>query len=257
MALNAILTAGGRLPKALRAYSTSPVKALLSCGKLTLLGAAAQAAQHCGMLARIAAVGGDEVQQATPDGVEYVREGEDVIDNIYNAFVTLGGAGHDYVIISPDLPFISADGLAAFLAAAQVKAAMAFPLISREDFLTRFPQAKNFFERLDGRRVTMGSMIYMTGPMLQSNIPLGRDFFRYRKLPYKLAGMLGFSIIWGYLTQRLRLSQLEARASRLMGGDVRGVWVSDAGLAYDIDNRENYEYALKRIEAEEKSKAEG
>jgi CTP:molybdopterin cytidylyltransferase MocA len=250
MALHAILTAGGRLPKALREFSPSPVKALLPIGGRTLLARAAEAARGCGMVGRIAAVGGDDVQQATPEGVEYVREGLDVIDNIYHGFVTLGGLENDYVIISPDLPFISAGGLAGFLAAARVKAAMAFPLVSGEDFLARFPGAPNRFERIDGGRVTMGSMIYMTGTMVLSNIPLGRDFFRYRKLPYKLAGLLGFSIIWGYLTRRLRLSQLEARASRLTGGSVRGVFVSDAGLAYDIDNRENYAYALKRLQAE-------
>lgn len=250
MALHAIITAGGRLPKALRILSPSPVKALLPLGGRTLLERAAEAAQACGMLQRIVVVGGDEVQHATPAGVEYVREGEDVIDNINNGFVTLGGLEHNYVIISPDLPFLSAAGMVAFIAGAREKAAMAFPLVSREDFLSRFPGAKNRFERLDGGCVTMGSMIYLTGQMLQWNIPLGRDFFRNRKLPYKLAGMLGWSIIWGYLTGRLRLTQLEARATRLMGGEVRGVWVNDAGIAYDIDNRENFQYALTRLEGE-------
>ncbi len=247
MALHAILTAGGTLPRALRQYSPSPVKALLSVGGQTLLEHAAQAARDCGMVQRIAAVGGEQVERGVPAGVEYVREGLDVIDNIHNSFLALGGLEHDYIIISPDLPYITADGLATFLAAAQLKAELAFPIVTAAHFLLQFPGAPNFFERVDGERVTLGSSIYMTGRMLQTNVPLGRDFYRFRKAPHKLASMLGWRIIWGYLTRSLRLAALEARVGRLTGGEVRGVYVSDAGLAYDIDNRVNYQYAVEHL----------
>lgn len=244
MALHAILTAGGMLPQALRRYSPSPVKALLNVGGRTLLELAAQAARDCGMVERIAAVGGEQVERSVPAGVEYVPEGYDVIDNIHNAFVALGGLEHDYAVISPDLPFISGDGLAAFIAAAMVKAELAFPVITAAHFKERFPGASNAFELLDGQRVTMGSAVFMTGRMLQANVPLGRDFYRYRKLPHKLAALLGWRVIWAYLTRSLRLSALEVRAGQLTGGRVCGIFVSDAGLAYDIDNRANYEYAV-------------
>ena len=35
----------------------------------------------------------------------------------------------------------------------------------------------------------MGSVIFMTGHALKINIPLGRDFYRNRKFPLRMAAM--------------------------------------------------------------------
>jgi 2-C-methyl-D-erythritol 4-phosphate cytidylyltransferase len=277
MPLHAIIIAGGRLPKALRPLSASPVKALLTVGQATLLETSVRAVRESGMVQRIAVVGNAEVERAATKlrardgaagleyvregdgaaGLEYVREGESVIDNILYGFAALGGLDHEYLIVSPDLPFLSGDALAAFVAAARLHAALALPLVAQADFLARFPGAPNHFERLDGARVTLGSCVYCTGPMLQSNIPLGRDFYRYRKLPHRLALLLGLPIAWAFLTRRLKLAMLERRAEQLTGGAVRGVWLRDAGIAYDVDNRQNYEYALRMLGGEEQPQNSG
>jgi hypothetical protein len=90
--------------------------------------------------------------------------------------------------------------------------------------------------------------VYITGPALKSNIPLGRDFFNARKYPHRLAIMLSLPIAIAYMLGRLRLSAVETRARQLTGAETRGVAMRDAAIAYDVDNRMNYEYAVQHIQ---------
>lgn len=244
MALQAILIAGGRLPSQLRPLSGSPVKALLDVGGQTLLARAARAALACPAIERVCAVGNDEVAQAArTTGCEYAPEGETVIDNVFNAFNALGGKEHSYIIISPDLPFINTEALGAFIAAAQASPAeIALAVVTGAAFLTRFPGAPNRFERVDGGPLTLGSVFYLTGPALYSNIPLARDFFRWRKWPHQLALLLGLPIAWAFLTGQLKLAVLERRAAQLTGVEVRGLGAPPE-LAYDVDNLANLRVA--------------
>jgi hypothetical protein len=256
MALHAIITAGGRLPRELEPHSESRVKALLRVGDSTLL-ASAIAALRSGRLASeplvddIAVVGSAEVRaQISPDEA-HVEEGQNLVDNILRGFLHLGAEQHDYLVLSPDMPFVSGAALADFVSLARESCELGAPLVSREDFLAHFPNAPNRFERVDGRQITMGSAIYLSGGMLKSNIPLMQDFVRLRKHPHRLAALLGLPLILGFISGRLRLESVERRLAQLMGGRVRGLFVSDAGIAYDIDDLQNYDYAMQRLTAQD------
>ncbi|MCB1219625.1 MAG: NTP transferase domain-containing protein [Planctomycetales bacterium] len=242
MGLNAILIAGGQLPEELRQFSPHATKALLPVNGRTLLHTAVDAAKDSGLFDRIVVSGNHEVVDNMPEEAEYVQIGADVVDNIMNAYEHLGGHVHDYVVLSPDLPRINAEVLGNFVSRAQDMGELCMPVVSREDFLTKFPGAKNRFEKLDGGHFTMGSAFYITGPVLRQNMPLARDLFHNRKSVHKMAIFFGLPVVWGMLTGRLTLALLERRAEQLTGARVRGVHVRDAGIAYDIDDLENYRF---------------
>jgi GTP:adenosylcobinamide-phosphate guanylyltransferase len=249
MALHVIITAGGELPTELHAVSDARVKALLRLGEHTLLERAVEAAAGSALVDNIAVVGNDAVLRAMPPAAAHVAVGKTAVDNLYNGFLHHGGGLEDeYFVLSPDLPFITTTAVDEFIGAARVESQMAFPVISADDFHATFPGTTNKFERLDGRFVTMGSCIYITGQMLKTNIPLFNDFFVARRKPLKLAAMLGLPIALAYLTGRARLAQVEARARQLTGGNVRGVAVRAATLAFDVDKRVDYDYAIQHLQ---------
>ncbi len=245
MALHAILIAGGMLPAELRQFSPFRTKALLPVGGVSLLQTAVEAVAGCDLFDRIVTSGTDEVVDNLPEESEYVQLGADVVGNIMNAYEHLGGHVNDYMILSPDLPRVSAEAVKNFVTRAQEAGELCLPVVSREDFLTKFPGATNRFEKLDGGRHTIGSCFYITGPVLRQNMPLARDLFRNRKSIHKMAIFFGLPVVFAMLTGRATLSGLERRAAQLTGAVVRGIQMSEAGIAYDIDDLENYQYISK------------
>lgn len=249
MAIRVIITAGGELPPELQHPGASRVKALLPVGGRTLLEHAVRAARESTLAGDVAVVGGDDVLRARPQDAMHVDAGATAVENLYRGFQHHGGGLDDeFFVLSPDLPFITGSSIDGFLAAAREMAEFAFPLVGAEQFLRQYPGAGNRFERIDGALATLGSCFYITGRMLQTNVPLFHDFFRNRRYPHRLAAMLGLPIALGYLTGRTRIAQLEARARQLTGGTVRAVRVDDADLAFDIDKPADLEYALAHLQ---------
>lgn len=248
MALHVIITAGGELPRELHALTDARVKALLPVGERTLLERAIAAVAASELTSDIAVVGNDDVLRALTPNAQHVEAGATAVENLYRGFLFHGANLNDeFLALSPDLPFITTAAVDEFITQSRAVSEMSFPVISAADFLAEYPGAPNRFERLDGEPVTMGSSIYINGQMLKTNIPLFHDFFVSRKRPHKLAALLGLPIALAYLTGRTRLAQLEARARQLTGGAVRGVRVRAAGIAFDIDKRREYDYALQHL----------
>jgi hypothetical protein len=88
----------------------------------------------------------------------------------------------------------------------------------------------------------MGSAFFFTGRALKINIPLGRDTYRARKYPWRLAIIAGWTVAYQMLTNSLRIESLERRLSRLCDAQVRAVPIDAPELAYDIDCAENIDY---------------
>jgi hypothetical protein len=246
MALRLIIAAGGELPRDMQAQGLPPNKALLAVGPDRLLDRSVAAARATSPGEPVVVVGDEHVRRHLPLDAEHVPAGGSVIDNIARGFERHGGAAHDYLVLSSDLPFVTPQALAGFAVQAQNSADLAVPIVTRESFLARFPEAPNKFERVDGRELTMGSAFYCNGRLLQQNIPLMQDFARHRKSPFKLALLLGLPVLWGFITKRIALATLEQRASALTGGRVKAVETAAAELAFDIDTLAEYNFALQQ-----------
>lgn len=236
------------MPRELAGEHPLSRKALLPVGGCTLLDTALTATEGCLLVDDIAVVGDSAVEAALAGRAEFVPERDNLADNVLAGFRALGEESRDYIIISPDLPFLTADVLREFITYSSELGELCLPVVTRDDFLRHFPGAPNKFERLGPDRLTMGSCIYITGQALKANIPLARDFIRCRKYPHRLALMLGFGILLRFMFGRLRLGDLETRAGQLTGARCRAIRMEDAGIAYDIDTRENYEFALKQLD---------
>ena len=57
-----------------------------------------------------------------------------------------------------------------------------------------------------------------------------------------MAIFFGLPVVFALLTGRATLASLERRASQLTGANVRTIRMSDTGIAYDIDDLENYRF---------------
>jgi len=246
MGIKAIITAGGPVPRSLAETVNVSRKALIEVGVQSLLQTAVQAARDCRFIDGLVVVGNQDVQAALDDSTDFLPEGENLVANIERGFEHFGGESQNYLTISPDLPFLTGGCLDEFLERSTGDCRIGVPLVTRTDFLDCYPGAPNRFARLaGGREVTTGSCFYLDGPALKSNFPLFHDLFRFRKYPHRLAVMLGFRILWAFAFGGLSVEMAEERATQLTGAEVKAVEVANAAIAYDIDNLENYNFALQ------------
>lgn len=147
--------------------------------------------------------------------------------------------------MATDLPLVGAEELARFLAAIPPTAEFAMPVVTREAFLSRFPDAPNRFERLREGHLTLGSVAFMRPAAFRMNYPLLTDAFRLRKRPLKIALLAGPSTILKWALGSLSVDDLIRRARKITAAEVHAVMGMPPELAYDIDQPENWHYLMK------------
>ncbi len=246
-----VVVSGGEVPRALRPHFDLKAKSLIPWRGKTLLEYAVDALLESLCAARpIAVVGPEETRaplEAYGEDVRWLCCGETLMDNA-NIGLSFHGAGSTLLIVSPDLPLVTGEAIDRFVAAVPPEVEMAAPVITREQFLRRFPGAPNKFLPTSDGEVTMGSAFFITGRALKINTPLGQDAYRARKYPWRLAYMAGWKITWQLVTRRLNVKDLEGRLSRLCDAQVRAIYVDAPEVAYDIDRPENLEYLERQGE---------
>ncbi len=261
-----VLTCGGRLKNSMRGISPGGVKALLKCGGKSLLERAVTASLGIRDLPPVAdsdsifemtdlvAVGPAEVaveverinaEIGPKIPVFHSKEGKTLLDNIIAGIEAPPGAqaAEKILVVSPDLPFITAESICGFLAKVPAGAGLALPAVSKEDFLQEFPGAKNRFNRLKEGNLTLGSVIFARTAAIMTNIGLFQDAHNARKNPAKLAGMLGPAFIFKFLAGTLQVKEAEMRLTAITGAKTFAVMESSPLLAFDVDNEIDFEYA--------------
>ena len=247
---NFILIGGGRLDGKLATLAPGSVKALLPVGNQILLDIALAAIQGLNTLypdivGEIAVVGGEEIQTWTKDKpqVKYVSEGISGVQNVYRALKAFA-SNNPAIVVSPDLPFINTEALEDFISQLQLTDDMVLAIIDKKNFLARFPDAKNRFEKIQGKEITLASIFMVRKDAFSKNVPYFEDIFRQRKHPIKLALLLGIDLVIKLLLGFAGIPELVKRATRNCDCTVRAVYCKHAELVYDIDNWENYQFAL-------------
>ncbi len=243
--LRAIVLSGGRLNGGLRDRFGVSVKSQIPYRGRTLLRIALEAVVQVDRVEKpVAVVGPQDIQaevSAFSGDAVWLLEGAGIMDNIERGAEFLGWE-NNFLLLSPDLPLLTAGDLDTFLRAIPVDAEIAVPIIPRESFLDMFPNAKNRFAKTSDGYVTMGSAFYIVGAVIKKNLGLGRDAYRVRKNILKLGLLLGFPLLLGFVLGRVRISDVERRVGAIADANARGIVLPLPRLAYDIDNEENLRY---------------
>jgi hypothetical protein len=242
--LHAVITAGGRVSGDFARAIGTDVKAMAPLGSRRLIDASIDAARGIGVAA-IAVVGGPEVRQYCAARVERVIDASaDGTENIRKALRAFPDV--DLVYLTSDVPFIDPEGLRDFVVRSN-GALVTMPLADPAAYERRFPEGPGELMKLGGERFASGTAFFLAARSIPQIEALAGAFFDARKSPLGLARLCGPVLLLRYLVKRLRVGDVEARASRLFGGPVRAVRGASPGLCYDVDALEDWEYARARV----------
>ena len=244
--LDVILPAGGRIAGEFAQMAGTDIKALIEFNGQTILRRAILTLRATNRVGQIAVIGPEPVlTEARECGAELLLpEGDSGPDNILRGLHAVSST--KVLILTTDLPFLTADALTTFLDACPPDADIAVPIMTEAEFNGRFPGTQNEYVRLRDGGYTLGCAFVLNGETLLRNEAHLRALFAARKNQWQMARLIGFGTILKFAARRLTVEELETRASAIAG--CRGVAVrhSPPELAYDIDLPAEYEYARQQ-----------
>ena len=158
--------------------------------------------------------------------------------------LTSGLAGLDpdipVVIAAADLPFLSRralDELLTFRTATD--ADLAYACVHRRVHDAQFPDVPHTWARFREGLFCGGGVIVMRPRLLPALRCILDDLGRARKTPWRLARVFGFSTLARYAFGRLRIADVERRASLLLGANARAAVSPYAEIAFNVDRLED------------------
>lgn len=174
-----------------------------------------------------------------------IAAGDSFLDNLVNGLARMtcehSHATTDHVlVITGDLPLITAGAIDDFVTRSlSADADVAYPIIPRASCERKFPEGRRTYVRLREGVFTGGNAVVMTRLFAEQSRELIGRLYAYRKNPVKLAMLFGPRFVWGLVSGRLTIPNLERRASAIVGARVRAVVSEFAELGFDVDKLED------------------
>lgn len=251
MHFDVIIPAGGKVNPSFSRVCGTDNKALISLEGKSVLVNTLESVRATQGVGRIVVIGDDEVKaQAGAIADEVLPEGKTGPQNILAGLRWLTNSyspAPNVLIVTSDLPFISPAILREFLDLCPPGNDFCVPLISHESFADAFPSAEATFVTLRDGTWTTGCAYLATPKGLFAAMDHIEAVFANRKSKLGMARLLGVKFVYGYLTQKLTVSDVEAKVKDILKCTAVAVPGSPAELAFDIDYIEDYHYALQTL----------
>jgi len=249
---DAIVPAGGTIDPDFAALVGTDQKALIQFGGKTILDGVLGALRNSGIVRTIVVVGSSDVQaKAAAYGAIGIEQGESGPDNIFKGLDRLKESHPDLdkaVIVTCDLPFLTGDIVRRYVELCPTDVDICVPIIDEPDFHAAYPGTSSTFVKTREGKYTIGGMFLMNArhmPQIRSAI---EKVFEKRKSKLGMAKLIGPTFILKFLTKTLTIRDLENKIQSMLGCTGKAVKGAPVELAFDIDYRDDYEYASKHLE---------
>lgn len=238
--IDAVVTAGGRLPPDLARRFGTDVKACVSIGGVSMLARTIAALRGLHDVTRIVVVA-PEAARDVADADEFIVERATGEENLLAAL--RAASGDRTVFCASDMPFVSTRALADLLERSPADACAVYPIYARDEFERAYPKGRSSFATLaDGAWTGASAFVVRAGALLQRERMLTRAFGARKSLS-SLAALFGPMLTIAYLRGALRVPDIEARATALFGAPVVALRGADPALALDCDDAADFDYA--------------
>lgn len=252
-----IILAGGQASAAdpLYDYTQGQPKALLEMAGQPMLAWVATALQSSALTDETVVVGlPPGVHLHTPRPLHFIADQGSLIGNALaglrwaneRAQGAAHGAAHA-ILSTADIPLLTPQILEQFIARCQpLDKALYYPIVSRQSMEARFPGSQRTYSRLVDGEFAGGDLVLADTRLVHTNVALWQTLAAARKYPWKMARVIGFSILLKFLFRRLRIADVEQKAATLIGLPVAAVPFDRAEIAMDADKPHQFD-ALRQI----------
>lgn len=240
--------AGGRISGEYALATGTEVKALAPVAGAPLVRRIAEVLRQTPGVDRLCVVGPEAVGQAVSGLATWQPETDSAFGNFLAGAEHLGISGEERVLLcGTDVAMLTPGAVADFLNRTPDHADICMPVVHREVFERRFPGGAWVYVPLADGHYTSGSQFIVRPQAIVDNSELIQRLFARRKSQLGMASALGLSFLFKLLTRRLRVPDLEARATALTGCRCRAVLDCHPELAFDVDHLPDWQYAQQLL----------
>lgn len=249
--VDVIVPAGGTINESFARVVGTNNKALIKLEGRSVIRNTLECLRGLNWVRRIVVIGSEAVKiEAAGLADEVLKEGTTGPENIFNGLRWLTNEfspSERVMIVTSDLPFLTGDILRSFLEKCPLDKDFCVPLISKDSFDETFPGATATFVTMQDGTWTTGCAYLATAKGLFTAMPHIEKVFELRKSKLGMARMLGPRFVYGYLTKKLTVRDVEDKVRDLLKCSGVAVPNSPPELSYDIDYIEDYHYALQTV----------
>lgn len=250
---DAIVPAGGTIDTEFAVKAGTSVKALIEFNGVTMIETVLQSLKDSGKVRNIVVIGDHRIQEiATRLGAYGLEPGQTGPENIFRGLdklQQLEGNLDRAMIVTCDLPFLSSEMVQKYIELCPTDKDICVPIIDADEFTKTYPGTTSTFVKTKDGTFTIGGMFMMNGNRLRDLRPAIERVFAKRKSKVGMAMLIGPGFVLKWLTKSLTIRDLERKIESMLGCTGSAVRGAPVELAYDIDDLEDYDYAMKHVGA--------
>lgn len=254
--VEAVLLAGGHYDDVPPGEPIPKGKGLLPIGGVPMAARALRALRRSPAISRIvmvSSVGQEELTDSCWHGVDrVVPAGERLIDSFKAGVDAVADQTSPALVVVADLPLLTAESVTDWVdrCRARQDAAVWYSFVRRGNSEAAFPGVRHTYVHF--REGTFcGAGFFMSRPEALTSLYEAMTRLTYaRKNPLKLGRLLGWDVVFGFLTRRLTIAQAERGMSRLLGGtSCAGIETPYPETAFNVDDVDALRQARRYLEA--------
>ncbi|MCC7229468.1 MAG: nucleotidyltransferase family protein [Fimbriimonadaceae bacterium] len=249
---DAIVPAGGMIDGPFADKAGTQVKALITFNGSTILETVLKALRESGKIRNIVVIGSPEVRaMAANFAAVGLEPGETGPDNIFRGLEHLKSLDPNLdkaLIVTCDLPFITSETIGKYIELCPLDKDICVPVIEATDFNRSYPGTTSTFVKTRDGTFTIGGIFMMNGRKLNELRASIERVFAKRKSKLGMAMLIGPAFVFKYITKSLTLRDIETKIESILGCSGRAVRNAPVELAYDIDDLEDFSYAVTHAE---------
>lgn len=246
MAVNVVLLAGAANTGPLKEVSPVVNEALIDIGGRPMIQYVIDGLRQSEQVNRIVIVAppGEIEPHIRGDGLEFVPSAGAIVDNIVVAARTLP-MDEQILIATCDIPLITGEVIDGFVNLCRQRTAeLYYPIVEKSVGEKKYPVLKRTYVNLLEGTYTGGNLFLIDPRVIERTAPRVRRFLAYRKNPWKLAGLLGYTFLLRYLLlKNLRLTELEKKVSEMWGLDGAVIICPWPEIGIDVDKPSDLQLA--------------
>ena len=248
--MDVLILAGGEISPELHAATNAADRASIPINGEAMIAPILRALREAVPHARIAVVANENILEIARAQTQNAQS--DIIAVAPAARMTqnlLAGSqalqAERILVCTCDVPLMSAQTVEEFLRGAG-GFDVAYPIVRRAVCAMQFPGGTRTYARLADGEFTGGNAVVLPRAQVPDFVALADVAYNARKNPAKLAGLLGAGLMLKFASRRLRIADIETRASHILKCRVGAVEMQDAAIAFDVDKVEDWE-TVERI----------